>query len=79
MSTTPAILTFRTDGTARGLYTDEIPLRELGRLTCRRVSRIEFDARSQLWEVRPAGRKGSVLFRHASRAACVDWERKAFA
>lgn len=75
---TAAILTFDTAGGARGLYTDDIPLASLGRLTCRRVSRIEWNEPGQTWEVRPA-RGNRVLFRAVSRAVCVDWERERFA
>ena len=75
MASTVAVITFDSAGVGRGLYTDAIPLGSIGRLKCRRVSRIDWNERRQTWEVRPArGRR--VMYSHASRAACVDWERE---
>jgi len=77
MAGTVAVLTFRPDGSGRGLWTDAIPLANLGRLTVRRVSRIDWSETRQVWEIRPA-RGGHVMHRDTSRAACVDWERLHF-
>lgn len=73
-----AILTFTTDGTGHGLYTDAIPLAEIGRLSVRRVSRIDYEESTQVWAVRPVHGR-TVLYRHASRAECVAWETRFFA
>ena len=67
-------LTFDADGTARGLYTEVIDLMELGILSIRRISRIEFDDEGQTWRVRDM--QGRPLFAHVSRNACLDWERE---
>lgn len=71
-----AVLTFNPDGTAVGLYTEAIPLQELGRLSIRRATTIEFDDAIQQWVVRdPAG---SELFHAPGRQQCLDWERDFF-
>ena len=67
------VLTFDPDGTARGLYTEAIPLHALGRLSIRRASTIEFDDAAQQWVVRDL--MGGHLFHHSSRQRCLDWER----
>ena len=67
-------LTFDAEGTARGLYTEVIDLHKLGRLSIRRISRIEFDDRAQVWRVFDLS--GDCLFAHASRQACIEWERE---
>ena len=71
-----AVLTFNPDGTAGGLYTEAIPLRELGRLSIRRASTIEFDDAAQQWVVRSPS--GTELFRDPARQRCLDWERDFF-
>lgn len=73
---TASVLTFEPDGTAHGLYTELIPLHSLGRLHITRATSIEFDDPQQFWMVRdPAGR---ILFQHASRQTCLDWEHEHF-
>ena len=67
-------LTFDADGTARGLYTEVIDLHKLGRLSIRRISRIEFDDLEQVWRV--FNLSGDHLFAHASRQVCIEWERE---
>jgi len=69
------VLTFHSDGTAQGLYTEAIPLHALGRLSIRRATTIEFDAAAQRWVVRTP--EGVERFRHARREACVAWEHAA--
>ena len=66
---------FSTDGSATCLYTDSLPLRDLGTITVERASNVEFNAATQKWEVRAASAIGSVpLFTHSSRAECLTWE-----
>lgn len=69
-----AVLTFDPDGTAQGLYTEAIPLHELGRLCVRRASTIEFDDAIQKWVVRSP--EGAELYQSPSRQQCLDWERE---
>ena len=67
--------TFALDGTARCLWTEVIPLHELGRLELQRASTIEFHANKQMWEVRLASNPDIVAFSHQSREICLNWER----
>lgn len=71
-----AVLTFNTDGTAHGLYTEAVSLHALGRLSIRRASTIEFDDASQEWVVRSP--EGVRLYHSPSRQRCLDWEREHF-
>jgi hypothetical protein len=70
------VITFAPDGTARCLWTDAVPLHELGRLDVHRASTVEFEPRTQHWEVRLASSPEVVAFSNPSRAVCLDWERK---
>ena len=40
------------------------------------ASSIEFNNTAQLWEVK--GADGGLLFSHASRQTCLDWEHQYF-
>jgi hypothetical protein len=68
-------LTFTPDGQGHGLYTEAVPLAEIGALTVRRATRIEFDEAMQYWRVYMA-RGRIALFNSPSRQACLDWERQ---
>jgi uncharacterized protein (UPF0218 family) len=70
-------ITFGPDGAVRCLWTEAIPLHELGRLDVQRASTVEFNAATQTWEVRLASNPGAVAFSHASRKTCLEWEREA--
>jgi hypothetical protein len=70
-----AAITFGPDGTGRCLHHDAIRLQSLGRLACRRASRVEFNARRQAWEVTSAA-TAAVVYRSPSRQRCLDWERR---
>ena len=72
---TEHIITFAPDGTARCLWTEAVPLRELGRLGIQRASTVEFNAATQEWEVRLVSSPETVAFSHQSREACLAWER----
>jgi hypothetical protein len=65
------------DGTVRCLWTDAIPLHELGPLEVTRASTIEFNNQAQKWEVRLASNTDAVAFSHPSRETCLQWEREA--
>ena len=73
---TPHIITFALDGTARCLWTEAVPLHELGRLEVQRASTIEFNGTTQLWEVRLVSDPDTVAFSNASRDACLEWEHQ---
>ncbi len=67
-------ISFKPDGTAQCLWTDALPLHELGRLKIYRASNIEFNNGTQQWEVRDG--KGKVRFIARSRSACLEWEQQ---
>jgi hypothetical protein len=73
---------FHTDGTAACLHSEKIPLVQLGTLTIRRASQIEFNHARQEWEVRLALQDGSIsgdiVFSNPSRDKCLAWEEKFF-
>ena len=73
---TTHIITFGSDGTARCLWTEAVPLHELGRLDIHRASTVEFDDVKQQWEVRLTSNPGAVAFSHPSREICLNWERE---
>jgi hypothetical protein len=72
------VITFTPDGTARGLWTEIVPLQELGRLDIQRASTVEFQPSTQKWEVRLASKPDAVAFSHPSRETCLEWERTTF-
>jgi hypothetical protein len=67
-------ITFAPDGIARCLWTEAVPLHELGPLEINRVSNIEFNNTTQHWEVKD--RKGKLRFFARSRSACLEWEQQ---
>jgi acetyl-CoA carboxylase alpha subunit len=81
-----AILEIAANGNCQCLHTDLIPLQELGRLSVRRASMVEFNEEIQQWEVRHATRRvqlsvfppitrAVVMARNPSRQWCLDWEQ----
>jgi hypothetical protein len=52
MNTVNHVITFALDGTAHCLWTEAVPLQELGVLDVRRASQVEFNPSKQEWEVR---------------------------
>jgi hypothetical protein len=64
---------FNPDGTDQCLWTEVLPLHELGQLEITRASNIEFNNADQKWEV--IDRKGRVRFVARSRSACLEWEQ----
>ena len=69
-------LTFKPSGTVTGLYTELIPLHQIGALKIHRLTEIEFNNETQRWVIKD--RAGSVLFSHESREACLAWEHRQF-
>lgn len=67
-------ISFKPDGTAHCLWTEDLPLHEFGRLQITRASNIEFNNGTQQWEVRDG--KGKVRFIARSRSACLEWEQQ---
>jgi hypothetical protein len=70
------VVTFTPDGLGHGLYTEAVELTAIGRLTIERASSIEFNPTTQQWEVRKPS--GALLYAHASRSNCLDWEQAHF-
>ena len=64
------------DGTASGLYAEDIDLSSLGALHIERATTIEFDNDAQYWRVRD--QEGFPMFNSPSRKECLDWERQYF-
>jgi hypothetical protein len=73
-----AVIELAGDGTGTCLHTDLIPLQELGRLSVRRASTVEFNPGTQEWEVIPEKCRHLTLFSNQSRQLCLDWERDNF-
>jgi hypothetical protein len=67
-------ISFKSDGTAQCLWTEALPLHELGRLEIHRASNIEFNNTTQQWEV--MDQRGRVRFIAKSRSACLEWEQQ---
>ena len=67
-------ISFNPDGTALCLWTEAVPLHELGRLEINRATNIEFNNTTQHWEVRDL--KGKVRYFARSRCTCLEWERE---
>ena len=72
----PDVLHFNLDGTAAGLYTERIDLKQIGTLEVVRASEIEFNDTTQQWEV--FDYNGRRVFADSSREACLRWERETF-
>ena len=71
-----ATLTFDNTGLGHGLYTEAIPLQQIGSLEITRATSIEFNHAGQQWEVKDL--EGTILFRNASRSICLAWEHQRF-
>lgn len=65
------------EGSLHGLYTDEIDLFSIGRVTeVRKASNVEFNESEQVWEV--SSLEGKVLYQNSNRQKAIDWEIAAF-
>jgi hypothetical protein len=67
-------ISFTPKGTAHCLWTEALPLHELGRLEITRATNIEFNNATQQWEVKD--RRGGVRFIAKARSACLEWEEQ---
>jgi hypothetical protein len=67
-------ISFTPEGTVHCLWTEALPLHELGRLQVTRAGNVEFNNATQQWEVRDTRRK--VRFIAKSRSSCLEWEQK---
>jgi hypothetical protein len=67
-------ISFTPDGTAQCLWTEALPLYEIGSLQVTRASNIEFNNQTQQWEVKD--RRGKLRFIARSRSACLEWEHQ---
>ena len=67
-------ISFRPDGTALCLWTEALPLHEIGRLKIQRHTNIDFNNASQHWEV--IDRKSKVRFFATSRSECLEWQHQ---
>jgi hypothetical protein len=65
-------IVFTPEGVGRCLYTEAIPLDQIGKLSIERASQVEFCNRLQAWRVSV---EGAVLFCAPTRQQCLDWER----
>ena len=69
-----AVLTIAPNGTGSCLYTELIDLKSIGSLKVTRATHIEFNNRSQFWEVKD--NRGVILYFNRSRTACLAWEHQ---
>lgn len=72
----PHVLTFSEEGICSTLWTDKLPLAELGTIRVRRASWIDFNEHTQKWEVRFEPHTDNAIFSDASREACLAWENQ---
>lgn len=71
------VIDIDTDGNLHCMYTDEIDLFSVGRVTeVHKVSNVEFNETKQVWEV--LSLEGEVLHENTNRQKAIDWEIVAF-
>ncbi|MGB8166153.1 MAG: hypothetical protein WCF18_01595 [Chthoniobacteraceae bacterium] len=70
------VITFPEDGTATTLWTDHIPLADLGHCRVRRASWIDWNEHRQRWEVRFDPHADDPVFSDSSREKCLAWENE---
>ena len=69
-------ISFSPSGTAHCLWTEAVPLHEIGHLELERASLVEFNEATQKWEVQLISHPGFVAFTNSSRETCLQWERE---
>lgn len=72
------VIRIEPNGDITCLWTEAIPLAEFGQLEINRASTIEFDGKTQVWQVRLEESPETVVFAHKSREACLQWEHAFF-
>lgn len=71
------ILDIDQTGDVHCLWTDDINLFDIGRVTnIRKASNVEFNESEQTWEV--LSLKGDVLHQNKNREAAIEWEIENF-
>ena len=71
------VLEIDESGDVLGLYTDEVNLFAVGRVTSiRKASNVDFNESDQTWEV--LSLSGEVLYQNQSRERAIEWEIEAF-
>ncbi len=70
----PLTIVVTPDGAARCVWTEALPLHELGRLDVKRAFSVEFDNQVQAWRVYDA--MGDCVYCSPSRETCLSWERR---
>jgi hypothetical protein len=68
------VLTFAPSGEGSCLYSEVIDLHSIGSLEVTRATTIEFNNKSQFWEVKDT--RGIALYFNRSRVACLAWEHQ---
>lgn len=67
------VLKITIEGDIKCLYTDEIDLFSIGRVTdVRKASNVEFDEPSQSWHV--LSLEGNTLYTNPNREDAIEWE-----
>lgn len=67
------VLDIDKEGNVHGLYTDEINLFSIGKITnVRKASNVEFCEENQTWQV--LSLDGKVLYENRSREEAIEWE-----
>lgn len=72
------VIQFDPTGQGKCLFTEAVPLHEIGSLDVTRASTVEFSPRWQHWEVKIPGDPITVLYADSSRDACINWEIEHF-
>ena len=71
------ILEIDESGDIHGLYTDEVDLFAIGKVTnIRKASNVDFNESDQMWEV--LSLEGEVLYQNQNRERAIEWEIEAF-
>ena len=67
------VINIAESGAISCLWTEVLPLNEIGTLHVQRASNVEFNPTTQMWEVSLCG-SDRVDYTNPSRAVCIAWE-----